>query len=117
MKIAEVRATPANTPFRATCVFSYGSIASLTKTVIELVTDAGIAELGAVADGDRPAAVLAMGERPKGLDVRAINPAERRCVAGMRSTPWGDMVGQRRAFGGIEMATSPPSWSTCASRA
>ena len=42
MKIAAVRATPVNIPFTAPYRFSYGSIASLTKTVIELETEDGV---------------------------------------------------------------------------
>jgi hypothetical protein len=36
MKIRSITALPVNIPFRAPYRFSYGSIASLTKTVIEL---------------------------------------------------------------------------------
>lgn len=104
MKIADIRATPVNIPFKAPYVFSYGSIASLTKTIVEVVTDQGAVGIGEVADGDRAADVLKFRDRLIGLDIREIGTAERRCLAGMRYTPWGDMIGQRRAFGGIEMA-------------
>lgn len=104
MNIATIRATPVNIPFRAPYRFSYGSIASLTKTVIELVTDQGIVGLGECADGDRSADVMQLGERLKGLDIRDIATAERRSVPGMRYTPWGNVMGARRAFGGIEIA-------------
>ena len=104
MKIVEIRATPVNIPFRAPYRFSYGSIASLTKTVIELVTDEGIIGLGECADGDRSFDVMNMGERLKGLDIRDIATAERRSVPGMRYTPWNNVLNSRRAFGGIEMA-------------
>ncbi|MGH6931917.1 MAG: mandelate racemase/muconate lactonizing enzyme family protein [Dongiaceae bacterium] len=104
MKIIDIRATPVNIPFRAPYVFSYGSIASLTKTIVELATDAGVTGLGEVADGDRAADVLKFRDRLIGLDIREITTAERRCLPGMRYTPWGDVIGQRRAFGGIEMA-------------
>jgi glucarate dehydratase len=36
--------------------------------------------------------------------VRELNEAERRCVLPMRYTPWGDVPGGRRVFGGIEIA-------------
>ena len=42
MKIKAIRATPVNIPFIAPYRFSYGSIASLTKTVIEIVTEDGV---------------------------------------------------------------------------
>ncbi len=104
MKIVDIRATPVNIPFTAPYVFSYGSIASLTKTVVEVVTDQGIVGLGEVADGDRSADVVKLRDRLIGLDIRALTVAEQRCLPGMRYTPWGDIVALRRAFGGIEMA-------------
>lgn len=104
MKIAKIRATPVNIPFTAPYRFSYGSIASLTKTVIELETDDGVIGLGECADGDRSAEVVAAGEKLVGIDIRDINTAERRIVPGMRYTPWGNVLAARRVFGGIEMA-------------
>ncbi|MBU2980713.1 mandelate racemase/muconate lactonizing enzyme family protein [Lentibacter algarum] len=104
MKIAAVRATPVNIPFRAPYRFSYGSIASLTKTVIEVETEDGVVGLGECADGDRATDVMAMGARLIGWDVRDVAPAEHMCVPQMRYTPWGNILGARRVFGGIEMA-------------
>lgn len=104
MKIADIRATPVNIPFTAPYVFSYGSVASLTKTIIEVVTDDGVVGLGECADGDRSADILKLKDRLIGLDIREINVAERRCVPGNRYNPWGNIAGARRAFGGIEIA-------------
>jgi glucarate dehydratase len=104
MKITAIRATPVNIPFHAPYRFSYGSIASLTKTVIELETDQGVTGLGECADGDRAKDVMAAGERLVGLDIRNLAEAERRLVPGMRYTPWGNVTAARRVFGGIEMA-------------
>jgi glucarate dehydratase len=104
MKITSVRATPVNIPLRAPYRFSYGSIASLTKTVIEVETGEGVTGLGECADGDRSAAVHVMGERLTGLDIRDLAAAEARSVPGIRYTPWGDVTGAWRTFGGIEMA-------------
>lgn len=104
MKIRSITATPVNIPFRAPYRFSYGAIASLTKTVIELVTEDGIVGLGECADGDRAAEVMAAGERLAGLDLRDIAAAESRIVPAMRYTPWGNVTAARRVFGGIEMA-------------
>jgi glucarate dehydratase len=104
MKITAVRATPVNIPFHAPYRFSYGSIASLTKTVIEVDTDAGVTGLGECADGNRAADVIAAGERLVGLDIRNLAEAERLLVPGMRYTPWGNVAAARRVFGGIEMA-------------
>ncbi|MEM7193367.1 MAG: mandelate racemase/muconate lactonizing enzyme family protein [Pseudomonadota bacterium] len=104
MKISTIRATPVNIPFKAPYRFSYGSIASLTKTVIELETDEGIVGLGECADGDRSRDVIVMAERLKGLEVHEINRSRQLCVPGMSYTPWDNVVSKRRVFGGIEMA-------------
>jgi glucarate dehydratase len=104
MRIRQITATPVNIPFRAPYRFSYGSIASLTKTVIELVTEDGVVGLGECADGDRAAEVEAAGEKLIGLDVRDIHAAEAKVVPAMRYTPWGNVTAARRVFGGIEMA-------------
>lgn len=104
MKITAVRATPVNIPFHAPYRFSYGSIASLTKTVIEVDTDQGVTGLGECADGNRAGDVMAAGEKLIGLDIRNLAEAERRLVPGMRYTPWGNVTAARRVFGGIEMA-------------
>lgn len=104
MKIAAIQATPVNIPFRAPYRFSYGSIASLTKTVIEVVTEDGVIGLGECADGDRAADVMEMGARLVGWDLRDVTPAEQMCVPQMRYTPWGNVAAARRVFGGLEMA-------------
>ena len=63
MKIRSVTATPVNIPLRAPYRFSYGSTASLTKTVIEVLTDDGVVGLGECADGDRAAEAFNVGFR------------------------------------------------------
>jgi len=104
LKITDLRATPVNIPFVAPYRFSYGAMASVTKTVVEIDTDAGITGLGEVADGDRSADVARQRDKVIGLDIRDLHTAERRIVPAMRYTPWGNILAQRRVFGGIEMA-------------
>lgn len=104
MKITAIRATPVNIPFRAPYRFSYGAIAAVTKTVVEVDTDLGLTGLGECADGDRAGDVMALAPRLIGRDIRDLHGAERLCVPGMRYTPWGNVAAARRAFGGIEMA-------------
>ena len=104
MKIRSIKATPVNIPFVAPYRFSYGSIASLTKTVIELTTEDGVVGLGECADGDRAVDVEAMGAGLAGHDVRLVEDARRACVPGMAYSPWDNMLARRRAFAGIEMA-------------
>jgi glucarate dehydratase len=103
-RVRELRATPVNIPFEAPYRFSYGSIASLTKTVVEVELDDGTVGLGEIASGDQSAGVARLRDRLVGLDIRELNEAERRCVPAMRSTPWDDVLGARRVFGGIEIA-------------
>ena len=102
--VSDVRATPVNIPLEAPYRFSYGSIASLTKTVVEVETDDGAIGLGEIASGDQAAGVARLRDRLIGLDILDLNEAERRCVPAMRGTPWDDVLGARRSFGGIEMA-------------
>ena len=104
MKIRSIRATPVNIPFVAPYRFSYGAIASLTKTVIEVQTEDGVVGLGECADGDRSRDVEAMGAQLIGHDVRLIKDAARRVVPGMAYSPWDNVLARRRAFAGIEMA-------------
>jgi glucarate dehydratase len=104
MKIRSIKATPVNIPFVAPYRFSYGAIASLTKTVIELQTDDGVIGLGECADGDRSLDVETLGERLIGHDIRLVGDAQRKCVPGMAYSPWDNVLAKRRAFAGIEMA-------------
>jgi glucarate dehydratase len=103
-RIADVRATPVNIPLEAPYRFSYGSIASLTKTIVEVETDDGVVGLGEVASGDQSGRVAGLRDRLIGLDILDLNEAERRCVPAMRATPWDDVLAARRVFGGVEMA-------------
>ena len=80
MQIIDLRATPVNIPLRAPYRFAYGSIASLTKTVVEVVTDEGVVGLGEIAGGDHAAAALALRDRLIGVDILDLNEAESRCV-------------------------------------
>lgn len=104
MKIRSIRATPVNIPLRAPYRFSYGSTGSLTKTVIELLTEDGVLGLGECADGDRAADVERMAPRLIGRDLREVTLAHRASVPGMAYTPWDNVAAHRRVFAGIEMA-------------
>ena len=104
MRIARVRATPVNVPFVAPYRFGYGSLASVTKTIVEVESDTGLVGIGEVADGDRAADVEALGARLIGLDVRDLDTAQAHCVPGYHYSPWADKLGAKRAFGGIETA-------------
>jgi glucarate dehydratase len=104
MKIRAVRATPVNIPFTAPYRFSYGSTASLTKTIVEVETEDGVTGLGECADGDRARDVLAAAPKVIGLDIRDVTTLQHRLVPGMSYTPWGNIAAARRVFAGVEMA-------------
>jgi glucarate dehydratase len=102
--ISEVRATPVNVPMVAPYRFSFGTLASFTTTVVEVVDADGVVGIGETPHGDLSALVVAMGERLRGLPVDALNEAEGRCVARTGFSLWADAAAERRAFGGIELA-------------
>lgn len=109
MLIADVRATPVNIPFRAP--FRHrrwrrgrGSVASYTKTVVEVMTDTGAVGLGEAADGDSSALIEALGERLSGLSPYDLNECEARCVPPEAYNQQVNLLALRRAFGAIEIA-------------
>ena len=104
MQIAAIRAIPVNIPFVAPYRFSYGSIASLTKTLVEVTTDTGLVGWGEAADGDRSAAITALAPRLLGIDPLDLDTLERAAVPGYAYSPWSDMLCAKRSFGAIEMA-------------
>jgi glucarate dehydratase len=104
MQIAALRAIPVNSPFVAPYRFSYGSIASLTKTLMEVTTDDGLVGWGEAADGDRSAAINALASRLIGMDPLDLDTIERAGVPGYAYSPWADVLGAKRSFGAIELA-------------
>jgi len=104
MRITDVRATPVNIPLVAPYRFSYGSIASLTKTIVEVITDDGLVGLGELADGDQAEAVRSAGAQLVGLDSADVDEARRRLVPASHYSPWANVLQRRRVFAGIEMA-------------
>ncbi|MGI9117820.1 MAG: mandelate racemase/muconate lactonizing enzyme family protein [Gaiellales bacterium] len=104
MQIASVRAIPVNIPFVAPYRFAYGSIASLTKTLVEVTTDDGVVGWGEAADGDRSVAITALAPRVIGLDPLDLDAVEAACVPGFAYSPWADVLGARRSFAAIELA-------------
>jgi glucarate dehydratase len=102
--IAEIRATPINVPMVAPYRFSFGSLASFTTTIVEVVDSDGEIGLGETPHGDLSTLITAMGERVRGLPIDASNTIESRCVARTGFSLWDDSASERRAFGGIEIA-------------
>lgn len=104
MQISAIRAIPVNIPFVAPYRFAYGSIASLTKTLVEVTTDTGIVGWGEAADGDRSSAIMDVAPRLIGLDPLDLDAIEALIVPGYAYSPWADVVGAKRTFGAIELA-------------
>ena len=104
MQITGIRALPVNIPFVAPYRFAYGSIASVTKTLVEVTTDTGVTGWGEAADGDRSAAIMAVAPRVIGLDPLDLDAIEAALVPGYAYSPWADVLGAKRTFGAIELA-------------
>jgi len=102
--IAQIRATPINAPLVAPYRFAFGSLASFTTTIVEVLDSDGALGIGETPHGDLAAVVERLGGRLVGLDIEAANEAEARCVARTGFSLWDDAAAERRAFGGIELA-------------
>ena len=111
--IASITATPINVPMTAPYRFSFGTLASFTTTVVEVVDSDGVVGIGESPHGDLSALVERMAARLVGLPVDALNDAEGRCVSRTGFSLWDDAAAERRAFGGIEIAL----WDLRAGRA
>ena len=102
--IARVTATPINVPMVAPYRFSFGTLATFTTTIVEVVDSDGVVGIGETPHGDLAAVVERLGSRLVGLDVDALNECERRCVSASGFSLWDNSAADRRAFGGIEIA-------------
>jgi glucarate dehydratase len=102
--IAQIRATPINVPLVAPYRFAFGSLASFTTTIVEVVDSDGELGIGETPHGDLAALVERLGERLVGLEIEALNEIEVRCVARTGFSLWDEAASERRAFGGIELA-------------
>ena len=102
--IAEVRATPVNVPMRAPYRFSFGTLASFTTTIVEVVDSDGATGIGETPHGDLSALVGHMAQRLIGRRIDDLNGCEASCVSSTGFSLWDDAARERRAFGGIELA-------------
>lgn len=102
--IASVHATAINVPMVAPYRFAFGSLASFTTTLVEVVDSDGVTGIGESPHGDLTQLIEEFGRRLHGLSVDAANEAERRCVSSTGFSLWDDAASERRAFGGIELA-------------
>lgn len=105
MKITAIRATPVNIPLEAPYLWSYGSLAGFSKTIVEVETDDGLIGLG---EGPSPAnaALISSTFAPRliGRDPIDIAGCERVCLPSWRGVSTTIDFASIRAFGAIEMA-------------
>ncbi len=106
LKITAIRATPVNLPLEAPYLWSYGSLAGFSKTIVEVETSDGIVGLG---EGPSPANVVTIEKvfapRLIGRDPFDIQGAEELCLPSWRGVGTTDIdLASIRAFGAVEMA-------------
>ncbi|WP_342364314.1 mandelate racemase/muconate lactonizing enzyme family protein [Terrarubrum flagellatum] len=106
MKIVAIRATPVNIPLEAPYLWSYGSLAGFSKTIVEIETSDGIVGRG---EGPSPANVATIlnvfAPRLIGRDPIDIQGAELLSLPSWRGVGATDVdLPLIRAFGAIEMA-------------
>lgn len=105
MKIAAIRATPVNIPLEAPYLWSYGSLAGFSKTIVEVETDDGLIGLG---EGPSPANVATIlnsfAPRLIGRDPIDIQALEQLCLPSWRGVYTDVDFASIRAFGAVEMA-------------
>ena len=105
MKITAIRATPVNIPLEAPYLWSYGSLAGFSKTIVEVETDAGITGLGeALSHANATTIASVFAPRLIGRDPIDIAGAERLCLPSWRGVSTSIDFASIRAFGAIEMA-------------
>ena len=105
MKITAIRATPVNIPLEAPYLWSYGSLAGFSKTIVEIETDDGITGLGEGPSHANAATILsAFAPRLIGRDPIDIAGAERLCLPSWRGVSTSIDFASIRAFGAIDMA-------------
>jgi glucarate dehydratase len=105
MKITAIRATPVNIPLEAPYLWSYGSLAGFSKTIVEVATDQGLVGLGE-GPSHANAALITSTFAPRliGCDAFDIAAAERLCLPSWRGVSTSIDFATIRAFGAIEMA-------------
>ena len=105
MKITAIRCTPVNIPLEAPYLWSYGSLAGFSKTIVEVETSDGIVGLGE-APSPASAALIDKAITPKliGRDPFDIAGAELQCLPSWRGVSATIDFAMIRAFGAVEMA-------------
>ncbi|MGL4439783.1 MAG: mandelate racemase/muconate lactonizing enzyme family protein [Bosea sp. (in: a-proteobacteria)] len=104
MKITAIRATPVNIPLEAPYLWSYGSLAGFSKTIVEVETSDGVVGLGEGPSHTNVATINAFAPRLIGRDAFDIAALEELCLPSWRGIYTDVDFASIRAFGAIEMA-------------
>src|SRR6202035_1089302 len=105
MKITAIRATPVNIPLEAPYLWSYGSLAGFSKTIVEVETDEGLTGIGEAPSFANAATINnILAPRLIARDPIDIAGAELICVPSWHAVSNNTDYGLIRSFGGIEMA-------------
>ena len=104
MKISAIRATPVNIPLEAPYFWSVGTYPGVSKTVIEVETDAGLSGLGESSTWESAAPIERLSESLIGMDPLDLHTIERAVVPETRVLWNTDDNAILKTFGGIEMA-------------
>lgn len=104
MKITAIRATPVNIPLEAPYLWSYGSLAGFSKTIVEVETTDGIVGLGEGPSPANVATINAFAPRLIGRDPFDIAALEELCLPSWRGVYTDVDFATVRAFGAVEMA-------------
>lgn len=105
MKITGIRATPINLPLEAPYLWSYGTLAGFSKTIVEVETSDGIVGLGEGPSSTNATMIVeTLSPRLIGRDPIDIQGAEEVCLPGWRGLGTDVDFALIRAFGAVEMA-------------
>jgi glucarate dehydratase len=105
MRITAIRATPVNIPLEAPYLWSYGSLAGFTKTIVEVETDAGLTGLGECPSPAHAAMIeKTLAPRLVGRDAFDLQGAEQAVLPHWRGIGIDTDLSLIRCFGGVEMA-------------
>lgn len=104
-KITRITATPVNLPLEAPYLWSYGSLAGFSKTIVEVETSDGVVGIGE-GPSHGTAAIInkAISPRMIGRDPIDIAGAELVCLPSWRGVTTTIDFSLIRAFGAVEMA-------------
>jgi glucarate dehydratase len=104
MTITAIRCTPVNIPLEAPYLWSYGSLAGFSKTIVEVETSDGIIGLGEGPSPANAATINAWAGRLIGRDPFDIAALEELCLPSWRGVYTDVDFASIRAFGAVEMA-------------